>query len=608
MTREHRPYVLSGGAILAIHEASGWGSSRSRRPGARIAVNRHGSAHRTGARRRRAGAVRHAVAARILSHELRGRQDNIYRILRVSSRRPLAGQLGRRPAMSTRSRSLTGPRGTAKVRRTDRSVPFYRRRPDAVTQRAPTRRARRRRSASRSWGPPRASSPRRPYHVVCMDDVAEAARVGKGTLYRYFPSKEDLYLGRRRRGVRPPHRQLERVEAEELPPAIALSRMIEAIVETFARHLPFFRLMQQGEARLFLRKKQVVRARRDRIADGLGRVLDRGAQTGVFRKVDRDLGPSMLIGLVWGTTLNHADDTPAEMLAQRVADLCLHGILQQSRGVPSDGLRPALSRVAGPAGPRRPSWWPSSSSASGSSRPGPCPRQSREIQVGRRPAGAPGARGHPLLHGRRAPEPADRDLRQDLGLHPGDPRRAGPVREGRRAPGRDRADRDGERPRPVAGVDGDRPGRASRSRGPTSSRPRANLLNQQALLTARPGGAGQRPAPGRAARRALRQGARLGAGPGQRPHGVRGLAGGAARPGGPGRGGAGPDRHDREPGEPGGDPGRAAAVGPAHGADAARRHADRRALQRLRLPEARSRSARRSAPRRRRPATRRSRS
>ena len=32
--------------------------------------------------------------------------------------------------------------------------------------------------------------------------------------------------------------------------------------------------------------------------------------------------------LVWGTTLNHADDTPAEVLAQRVADLCLHGILQ----------------------------------------------------------------------------------------------------------------------------------------------------------------------------------------------------------------------------------------------------------------------------------------
>jgi AcrR family transcriptional regulator len=168
----------------------------------------------------------------------------------------------------------------------------------------------------------------RPYHVVRMDDVAAAARVGKGTLYRYFPSKEDLYLGVVAGAFDLLISELERVEAEGLAPEVALSRMIEAIVETFARHLPFFRLMQQGEARLFLRKKQVVRARRDRIADGLARVLDRGAQTGVFRKVDRDLGPSMLIGLVWGTTLNHADDTPAEMLAQRVADFCLHGILQ----------------------------------------------------------------------------------------------------------------------------------------------------------------------------------------------------------------------------------------------------------------------------------------
>jgi AcrR family transcriptional regulator len=28
-----------------------------------------------------------------------------------------------------------------------------------------------------------------------MDEVARVAGVGKGTLYRYFPSKEDLYLG-----------------------------------------------------------------------------------------------------------------------------------------------------------------------------------------------------------------------------------------------------------------------------------------------------------------------------------------------------------------------------------------------------------------------------
>jgi hypothetical protein len=56
-------------------------------------------------------------------------------------------------------------------------------------------------------------------------------------------------------------------------------------------------------------------------------VLERGAQAGVFRKVDRAMVPTMVIGLVWATALNHADETPAEILAQRVVDLCLHGIL-----------------------------------------------------------------------------------------------------------------------------------------------------------------------------------------------------------------------------------------------------------------------------------------
>src|SRR5262249_56020074 len=32
------------------------------------------------------------------------------------------------------------------------------------------------------------------FHQVLMEEVALRAHVGKGTLYRYFPTKEDLYL------------------------------------------------------------------------------------------------------------------------------------------------------------------------------------------------------------------------------------------------------------------------------------------------------------------------------------------------------------------------------------------------------------------------------
>jgi AcrR family transcriptional regulator len=169
---------------------------------------------------------------------------------------------------------------------------------------------------------------RRVYHLVSMEEVARVARVGKGTLYRYFPSKEDLYLAILDEAFGLLIDRLEAERAAAVPPPTTLRRMIEAIVETFAHHLPFFRLVHRGEGRLFLRKKQVIQARRAHIARLLAEVLDRGAESGVFRKVDRVLGPSMLIGMVWGTTLNHAEETPAEVLAPRIGDLYLHGLLQ----------------------------------------------------------------------------------------------------------------------------------------------------------------------------------------------------------------------------------------------------------------------------------------
>src|SRR3954451_9617083 len=34
----------------------------------------------------------------------------------------------------------------------------------------------------------------RPFHKVRLDDIAAEAKIGKGTLYIYFDSKEDLYF------------------------------------------------------------------------------------------------------------------------------------------------------------------------------------------------------------------------------------------------------------------------------------------------------------------------------------------------------------------------------------------------------------------------------
>jgi TetR/AcrR family fatty acid metabolism transcriptional regulator len=172
----------------------------------------------------------------------------------------------------------------------------------------------------------------RPYHRVQMEHVARAAGVGKGTLYRYFASKEHLYLAVTDEAFRLLVEGLERDRGDRLDPPTALRQTIASIVDTFARHLPFLRLMHEGDARLVHRRKQVILARRERIAAVVAEALDRGAEAGVFRKVDRGLATSMLIGIVWGTTLSHGQELPAEVLAARVAELYLFGVVALPAG------------------------------------------------------------------------------------------------------------------------------------------------------------------------------------------------------------------------------------------------------------------------------------
>ena len=48
------------------------------------------------------------------------------------------------------------------------------------------------------------------FHEVRMEDIATAAGVGKGTIYRYFSDKEDLYLALLERASKQMHERLTR--------------------------------------------------------------------------------------------------------------------------------------------------------------------------------------------------------------------------------------------------------------------------------------------------------------------------------------------------------------------------------------------------------------
>jgi AcrR family transcriptional regulator len=76
----------------------------------------------------------------------------------------------------------------------------------------------------------------KPYEDVFVEDIAARAGVSRALMYRYFPSKRDLYVGMFKRAS---HRLLARANPDpQLPLAEQLASGLEAHIKYFADH-PF---------------------------------------------------------------------------------------------------------------------------------------------------------------------------------------------------------------------------------------------------------------------------------------------------------------------------------------------------------------------------------
>ena len=171
-----------------------------------------------------------------------------------------------------------------------------------------------------------------------LDDIAKRANVAKGTIYLYFPNKEELFREMVRQSM---------VEALDRNEAILLQRVDEsataqltALFEAWWRFLRSDRfavvhrlvigelhnfpdLMQFYADEVILRGRRVVST-----------VVARGIERGEFRKIDPDVAARMLSALgvshsIWCTRRNFfpalAVATDEELGAQ-LLDFYLHGL------------------------------------------------------------------------------------------------------------------------------------------------------------------------------------------------------------------------------------------------------------------------------------------
>jgi AcrR family transcriptional regulator len=136
----------------------------------------------------------------------------------------------------------------------------------------------------------------RDFHAVAMDDIARRCGVGKGTLYRYFASKDALFHAVMFEGLAELHAQIHAAGEASEPPQ-KLARVVRSVLRHFALHPGLTSLVDREE-----RKRGAVAqrwfGRRAELARLLADVLQAGVRRGDFRAIDPRLAAEMLLGML----------------------------------------------------------------------------------------------------------------------------------------------------------------------------------------------------------------------------------------------------------------------------------------------------------------------
>jgi AcrR family transcriptional regulator len=148
----------------------------------------------------------------------------------------------------------------------------------------------------------------RNFHTVTMDEIAKVADVGKGTLYRYYKNKEDLYFNILNKGLFAFYNYLLHETNKEKIVKNKLYKVIYCTLYFFEKNAPFVKIFLQEEVR-FREERHYLKTRiiLDNIERLTEELINEGQRKKIFKNLDIKLCTSSLIGMLKGFFLSEQD-------------------------------------------------------------------------------------------------------------------------------------------------------------------------------------------------------------------------------------------------------------------------------------------------------------
>lgn len=163
----------------------------------------------------------------------------------------------------------------------------------------------------------------KPFHKVRLDDVAAAAQVGKGTLYVYFKSKDDLYRSLVYDGLSRLVDRLNDETGDDIPPDAALEAIVGGLVR-FAFDHPY--LFELGRLLGPLKGANKLAVKRRELVTLIERALRRGVEQRIWHDPRPDLTAVFIPGLVRSAMLYGPAGLDEATLAKQIQRVLRQGL------------------------------------------------------------------------------------------------------------------------------------------------------------------------------------------------------------------------------------------------------------------------------------------
>jgi AcrR family transcriptional regulator len=166
----------------------------------------------------------------------------------------------------------------------------------------------------------------REFHEVLTDDIAQRLGIGKGTIYRYFGSKEDLYLAAIGEGLNGLHAAVTGVLQQDAPIGTTIEAVVRTLINYFWHQRDFFVLMHRLEPKLKARERADWQKRRGEAMTMIRRVLERAAACGDIGQCNTRIAVEVLFGMIRAACLYRAESDRPEDLTHQVTAIFLRGL------------------------------------------------------------------------------------------------------------------------------------------------------------------------------------------------------------------------------------------------------------------------------------------